>query len=155
MGSVFILGAIGLVYSCEEAMSTATPDLGCTGAPIAYTNFKPEVATGLALGPGVSPRFYFWEYVGKPKNTVIYSSFRGSPRPNRATSWVAFKKSDLRRDVSGKNCGRALLNFAYYGASCACHLGTRSEIIWFGQGCCGNRTHSKMNGIMDVGRATA
>ena len=43
-----------------------------------------------SLGPGVSPRYYFWEYVGKPKNTVIYSSFRGSPRLNRAISWVAF-----------------------------------------------------------------
>ena len=34
-------------------------------------------------------------------------------------------------------------------------LGTRSAIIWFGHGCSGSRTHSKMNGIMDVGRATA
>ena len=33
-------------------------------------------------------------------------------------------------------------------------LGTRTG-LWFGHGCSGNRTHSKMNGIMDVGRATA
>ena len=42
------------------------------------------------LGPGVLPRYYFCNYVGKPKNTVIYSSFRGSPRLKRAISWVAF-----------------------------------------------------------------
>ena len=95
------------------------------------------------LGPGVSPRFYFWEYVGKPKNTVIYSSFRGSPRLSRAISWVALKETRPSQGRLRKNCGRVLLNFALYRASRASHLETRTGILWFGHGCFGQRMISE------------
>ena len=70
-----LLETTGLLW--EQWKVGGREDLGLVRKPLTH-------------GPGVSPRFYFWEYVGKPKNTEIYSSFRGCPRLNKAIRWVAF-----------------------------------------------------------------